>query len=144
MLCRIYIYWPQNAPCKIPIFSGYKINEYTVSGDGGEEEPMRNAWFYIWNYNFYYKPQYISYVWYAYIIGCVHWVTHEVYSALPGSTAARPGTSSLPAKDNMWARFHWHPSCLLPLCSPPCQLERLHWLATTVLNGQYHPSQTQQ
>lgn len=34
---------------------------------------------------FYYKPQYISYVWHAYIIGCMHWISHEVYSALPGS-----------------------------------------------------------
>lgn len=52
-------------------------------------------------------------------------VTREIYSALPARTAARPGTSSLLAKDNMWASFHWHPCCLLPLCPPPCQLERL-------------------
>lgn len=44
----------------------------------------RNSWRMITD-NFYYKPQYISCVWYAYIIGCMHWITHEVYSALPGS-----------------------------------------------------------
>lgn len=35
--------------------------------------------------NFYYKSQCISYVWHAYIIGWMHWITREVYSALPGS-----------------------------------------------------------
>lgn len=75
--------------------------------------------------NFYYQPQCISYVWHAYVIGYVCWVTYEIYSALLTSRAIRPGTSSLPAKDNMWAGFHWHPSWLLPLCPPPCQLGRL-------------------
>lgn len=29
---------------------GYEINECPVNGDGGGEEPMKNAWFYIWNW----------------------------------------------------------------------------------------------
>lgn len=89
----------------------------------------RNPWrvhdFIYGTANFYCKPQYISYVWHASIIGYVCWVACEIHSALPASTAARPGTSSSPAKDNMWAGFHWHPSWLLPLCPPPCQLGRL-------------------
>lgn len=93
-----------------------------------EMRERRNPWrmhgFIYRTDNFYYKPQYISYVWHAYIIGYMCCITHKIYSALPASTAARPGTSSLPAKDNMWASFHQHPSCLLPFCLPPCQLER--------------------
>lgn len=28
---------------------GYEINECPVNTGGGGEEPMKNAWFYIWN-----------------------------------------------------------------------------------------------
>ena len=92
---------------------------------GEGRNPWRMHGFIYGTDNFHYEPQYAACVWHAYIIGCMCWVTHEIYSALPASIAARPGTSRLPAKDNMWASFPWHPSWLLPLCPPPCQLERL-------------------
>lgn len=92
---------------------------------GEGRNPWRMHGFIYGSDNFYYKSQYAPYVWHTYIIGCMCWVTHEIYSALPASTMARPGTSSLPAKDNMWASFHWHPSWLLSLCPPRCQLGRL-------------------
>lgn len=41
---------------------GYKVNEYSDSGYGGEEEPMRMNDFIYGTDNIYYMPQYISYV----------------------------------------------------------------------------------
>lgn len=79
----------------------YKTNECPVNGYGGRVEPMENAWFLQMELMTFITSPNIFRLFDMHIIGYAHWVTREIYSSLPPSTVARPGTSSLPAKDNM-------------------------------------------